>query len=171
MSEIDEEFVGALKKLSSTEKNILKSKELDEVREERGRKVDMQFIREIMYALQSVSIGTQQLLYFAGMKYSKHFLNSLADSYDECVEKIGEIFDELNIGDIEKKKDSENRILVLKENVISHNGPDVGKPICYFISGWIAGFLKGNLGKDFIVNEIECASAGAENCEFLVRER
>lgn len=171
MPEIDKEFKKAFKELSKAEHDILNSEELEEKRGERSRKVDMQFVREIMYAIQSVSIGTQQVLYFAGLKYSKYFLNDIASDYSECVENMRDIFDKLDVGTLKDIGDGDQKKLAVEENVLCYEGPEVDKPLCYFISGWIAGFLKGNLGKDFIVNEVECSATGSERCEFVVRER
>ncbi len=147
-----------------------------DTRGDRSRDVDLQAFREIMYALHAVSIGTHQLLYFSAMKYCKNYKEVQADSVDEVVEHLKEVFDRLNIGTLQLKEPEDgqkqkNKLLFeLTENALTFDaGSD--KPICYFISGYIAGHLENALDGRFVVNEISCTSQGDDACLFRAQQR
>lgn len=141
-------------------------------RDERGNTVDIQFLREIMYALHAVSIGTHQLLYFSAMKYCKNYLDPDADTVDEAIDELTELFDAMNIGTLVVVDRTDSAItFALSDSAIAAENAGTDRPICYFISGYIAGYLENALDARYVVNEIACVSQGHETCEFKAQHR
>ncbi|MDY6776600.1 MAG: 4-vinyl reductase [Candidatus Nanohaloarchaea archaeon] len=145
--------------------------EVEEVREERGRKVDMQFLREVMYGLEAVSMGTHQLLYFSAMQYARDHLETEAESVEEAVEELSSRFERMNVGSIVLEQDEDNPRIKMEENAVSYDAPRTGRKMDYFIAGYIAGYLENALGDKYVVNEIECSAEGGEVCVFQIKGR
>lgn len=145
-----------------------------ECRGDRGQDIDIQALREVMYALHAVSIGTHQLLYFASMKYCKNHMDVEADSLEEAADELATILDTMNIGTLrlaDKGTERGDQVLFeLAENALTFDA-NTEKPICYFVSGYIAGYLENALDSHFVVNEIECTSQGNEVCVFRAQQR
>jgi predicted hydrocarbon binding protein len=141
-------------------------------RGDRDRCIDIQAFREIMYALHTVSIGTHQLLYFSSMKYAKTYLDTDATTLEQAVEQLATIFDAQNIGTLTlaEHDDGEDATITLAENALTIDA-DTDKPICYFISGYIAGYLENAIGDHYVVNETSCTSQGNDHCTFRARKR
>ncbi len=142
-------------------------------RETRGRDIDIQAIREVMYALHAVSIGTHQLLYFSAMKYCKNHMDRQEQSVESAADSLADIFDRMNIGSfrLTENDESEDRIMFeMDENALAFDA-NTDKPICYFISGYIAGYLENTLEGHYVVNEISCISQGNEVCVFRAQKR
>lgn len=140
-------------------------------RERRGEAADIQFIREVMYGLHDVSIGTHQLLYFAAMKYCKNYLDLTATTVAEAVDELQDMFDQRNIGTLTMQESADGKILLsLEENALTVDA-ETDKPICYFLSGYIAGCLENAVGDHFVVNEISCVSQGEDACIFRAQRR
>lgn len=140
-------------------------------RKERGRNIDIQFLREIMYGLESVSMGTHQLLYFSAMKYAKNHLETDAEDVEEAVKELAERFDRMNIGSINFDQDSSPLTVELEDNAVSYGAPDTGRKMDYFIAGYISGYLENCLDSHYVVNEVECSAEGEESCVFEIKER
>ncbi|MHC1567262.1 MAG: V4R domain-containing protein [Candidatus Syntropharchaeia archaeon] len=47
----------------------------------------------------------------------------------------------------------------------------IDKKVCSYIAGFIAGLTSCCMGREFVVEEVRCASAGDPHCEFVVREK
>lgn len=143
-----------------------------EGRGDRDRCIDIQAFREIMYALHAVSIGTHQLLYFASMKYAKNYLETDASTLEEAVDKLADIFDTQNIGTLtlQEHQNGTDAEITLEENALSLDAR-TDKPICYFVSGYIAGYLENAIGDHYVVNETSCTAQGHDRCTFQARKR
>lgn len=165
----EDEFYEGLAELAEGHRKLVEGEEKDP-RDERGRSVDLQFLREMIYSLESVSIGTHQLLYFSAMRYSRQYLDCEASDLSEATEELDRGFDSMNLGSLYFHEGDPSEI-ELEENAFTHNAPDSGRKMCYFIAGYIAGFLENCLGNKYVVNEVRCSAEGADSCAFEVRER
>lgn len=166
-----------LNDLAEDNEKLMKGEPVDRAddRQERGRSVDLQALREIMYSLHAVSIGTHQVLYFSAMKYCKNHMDVDASTIQEAADDLAQIFDRMNLGTLrlkEKQHDEhQDRILFeLEENAVAFDA-DTDKPVCYFLSGYIAGYLENALDEHFVVNEIACTSQGNDVCLFRAQRR
>lgn len=141
-------------------------------REDRGHHVDIQALREVMYALHDVSIGTHQLLYFSAMKYCKNYVAADADTLEAAIDSLAGIFDALNVGTLSlvEQENGTKAMLKVEENALAFDA-DTDKPICYFLSGYIAGYLENALEEHYVVNETACISQGNEACLFSAQKR
>lgn len=164
-----DEFYQGLDELADQNRRLVEG-EADDGRPERGRELDVQLLQEIIYSLESVSMGTHQLLYFSAMKYVRKYLDCEADTMEGAVEELAEIFDAMNLGVLDL--DGEDPVMLeMSENAMTHSAPEAGRTMCYFLSGYIAGFLENCLGENFVVSETSCSAEGEDSCRFKVRER
>ncbi|MFB6265677.1 MAG: V4R domain-containing protein [Candidatus Nanohaloarchaea archaeon] len=164
-----EEFFEGLDELADRNRKLVEGEE-EEVREGRGREVDLQILREIVYSLESVSMGTHQLLYFSAMKYARTYLECESEGLEEAVERLSGIFDKMNLGTL-SLRDGDGTELELEENAFTHDAPESGRKMCYFLAGYIAGFLENCLGASYVVNETSCSAEVEGACVFRVQER
>lgn len=166
----EEDFHERLAELAERNRE-LEAGEADGARPDRGRKMDIQFLREMVYSLESVSMGTHQLLYFSAMKYARKYLECEAGGLEDAVDELAEVFDAMNLGTLELVEAGENTVVELSENALTHGAPESGRTMCYFISGYISGFLENCTGDRFVVNESACTAEGADSCVFRIQAR
>lgn len=106
----------------------------------------------------------------AGEEIARTFLSEIKN-LDEYVKKLTEIFFNLKVGivkvlsvDLERGK-----LAIRVDECVSCSGtPVIGKPICHFEGGIIAGALKFFLKKEAKVVETKCWAMGDATCEFEV---
>lgn len=140
-------------------------------RGDRGEEAHILFLRELTYALEAVSLGTHQLLYFAGMKYARNHLHTEADTLQAAVTELADRFDAMNVGTLTRVEEDGKPVLEMAGNALTMGGAETDKPLCYFLSGYIAGYLENALGTTYMVNETDCIAQGAAACRFRVLER
>lgn len=163
------DFETALGELAEKDTKTLEGEETDGLRDEFPDTVDVQLLRQLVYSLQSVSIGSQQLMYFAGSKYAQRIEMS-PESFEEVFEITGELFEHLDLGRLEVDElDEEDSRVSLYESAFTYEGPEAGKPACFFVAGFLAGALKAYTGEKYVVNEITCCAQGNDHCEFRAR--
>ena len=130
------------------------------------------FPRTLVLGLQWVSVGYSSALYFAGKKFGKETVAPTIKSNDlkGILKDAGTVFKSLGIGTLGIKEAQENRaVLTLKNGTTAHGMSSVGKPICFFECGLIAGILEGRLKKNVTVNETMCGGLGDSEEEFIVK--
>ena len=64
---------------------------------------------------------------------------------------------------------SSKSVVRINESATAFGMKPVGKAVCFFESGLIAGVLEGKLKKKVTVNETLCVGLGDTTEEFLVR--
>ncbi|EHP89631.1 V4R domain-containing protein [Methanotorris formicicus] len=127
-----------------------------------GRDVDVLAYRALRCSiLNFLGITGNSKLYSAG----KYFGEKL---YVESFEELVEFFKELKIGILEVI-DEEPLKLRIYECANCAGLPNIGKKICCFEAGLLAGVLKNILNKDVHVVEVKCYASGDDCCEFEVR--
>jgi len=62
-----------------------------------------------------------------------------------------------------------NVSVVLKESATAHKIGKIGRPVCFFESGLIAGILEAKLRKRVTVTEVLCGGLGDDVEEFLIK--
>ncbi|WP_292460632.1 V4R domain-containing protein [Methanothermococcus sp.] len=126
-----------------------------------GRKADVSLIRALKLSIiEYLGFNAASKLYFAGM----HFGENIGV---KSIDDMKEFFKELGIGILSMA--SENPLKLRVEECIDCAGlPNLGKPICYFEAGVIAGCLESILDKKVKVVETKCYANGDDCCEFEV---
>jgi len=135
-------------------------------------KVDIKLFRILVHSLQWVSVGYASALYFAGKKLGKEIISQEVKGNDvkKILQEIGKFFQKYGVGKLEIKEIKESDAVVrLKEGSTSYHMEPIGKPVCFFESGLIAGVLEGKLKKKVAVNETMCGGLGDEEDEFKIR--
>lgn len=154
------------------EEALIKTVKQKKIRKTMEDSVDMKYPRLIINSLQWISSGYSSALYFAGKKLGKDILSKEIASRNikDVLKDIVRIFKEYGIGTVEIKEMEENNAsIILKESVSSYGMKEIGKPICFFESGLIAGIVEGCINKKVTVNEVLCGGLGDEYDEFLIR--
>ncbi len=148
------------------------NKELDEyfAGKKRGKESIMSK-RAIIYSLEWLSVGYFSALYMAGKKYAKHALaerikGKLPDAHTFLVK----FFSDMGFGKLVVEGAQNKRYVYRLEHCSTcWEMPPVGKPVCFFEAGLIAGILEAKLGKRVTVTETLCGGLG-DNCdEFIAR--
>lgn len=83
-----------------------------------------------------------------------------------------ERMDALRIGVLRVERADYSRmelILTVSEDLDCSGTPIIGRPICSFDEGFIAGIFERFAGRQFEVREIDCWATGAKVCRFTVR--
>ena len=113
-----------------------------------------------------------QIMYEAGESAGQAlYQNLLSDAEDlnDLVTKLTNLLKDQNIGlfKVEKADTEKNEfILAVSEDLDCSGLPDTGEIKCTFDEGLIAGILKGFLGKEVIVKEVDCWGTGDNTCRF-----
>ncbi len=107
----------------------------------------------------------------AGDEIHQNFLKDSKDLND-LVAKTTELLRTLKIGlfRVDKADVEKGEFLISVDECVSCSGtPNIGKPICYFEGGVIAGILEGFTGKNVEAKEIKCWAMGDQTCQFEVK--
>ncbi|AEH06398.1 V4R domain-containing protein [Methanothermococcus okinawensis] len=111
-----------------------------------GRNADVSLIRALILSIiRYLGFNAASKLYHAGM----YFGGELGVS---SIDDMKEIFKELGIGIINIVS-TEPMVIRIEECVECSGLPNIGKPVCYFDAGVIAGCLEGILGSEVKVVE------------------
>ncbi|WP_456327051.1 V4R domain-containing protein [Archaeoglobus sp.] len=107
--------------------------------------------------------GGSGIVYRAGKQIGLSLDFENVDDFLDWVEKAG-------IGIPELEKSSNPIVARIYECVTCSGIPNIGRPVCHFEGGLIAGFLERLLNKKLVAKEVKCWGLGYEVCEFEVRE-
>ncbi len=151
----------------SLEKTVKEKK----IRKKMSDNVNVKFPRLLINSLQWISVGYSSALYFAGKKLGKEILHKDVSGKDlkSSLNGIAKLFKSYGIGTLEIKEMEKNVSVVLKDSVTSYKLQKVGRPVCFFEAGMIAGILEVKLNKKVTVTEVLCGGLGDEVDEFLVK--
>ncbi|MDF2957038.1 MAG: putative hydrocarbon binding protein [Candidatus Alkanophagales archaeon MCA70_species_1] len=119
------------------------------------------------------------LLYETGVKSGQRVCGWLFERFGLKDKNIKErtlytdaFFSLSGVGEIEFFKRDNERVLRFKGGTyFAKEHGQVGRPVCHYIAGFIAGATRCFTGKEYVVEEVKCVSAGDEHCEFVVREK
>jgi predicted hydrocarbon binding protein len=113
------------------------------------------------------SPGAHTMLYWVG-KGSGSEMAKGTNSHDlkGRMEELKGVFEYLRIGLLEYDEGFRN--FKVYESALSSGAEGIGKNICSYIAGMLAGFLEECTGKRYNVIETQCLASGADCCEFKV---
>ena len=127
-----------------------------------GRETDLSLYRILKYSmLHFLGITGKSKLYSAGKYFGEH-------SDIESFEELMQFFEEYKIGILEIIEGMPLRLRVY-ECVDCAGLPNIGKKVCCFEAGILAGVLKNIFNKDVHVVEVKCYASGDDCCEFEVK--
>lgn len=144
----------------------------DLIKKGNSGKVSVKTYRMVIHGLQDVSVGYSSALYFAGKKIAMDILSEYikGDDVKTVINSLNVFFKKEGIGSLQIKEITDNSAtVVLKNSASSHKMIPIGKPVCYFEGGLIAGSLEKRLKKRVLVNEVLCGGLGDDVDEFMIK--
>ena len=138
---------------------------LNHRRPELGNSVSIQVFRVLRHVALDDMIGPggSGIVYQAGKNIGRALELESIDDFLDWVEKSG-----IGIPEVEN---TGNCIIARVYECVTCSGlPNIGRPVCHFEGGLIAGFLERLFNKRFIAKEVKCWCLGYEVCEFEIRE-
>ena len=127
--------------------------------------------RAIVYSLEWLSVGYFSALYMAGKKFGKHALaERIKGKVKDSNEFLSKFFMDLGFGKLKVINSEGPRMVYRLEHCSTCcKMTPVGKQVCFFEAGMIAGVLEAKMGKRVIVQETLCGGLGDECDEFIAR--
>jgi predicted hydrocarbon binding protein/predicted regulator of Ras-like GTPase activity (Roadblock/LC7/MglB family) len=128
-----------------------------------GRDVDVSIFRilRFMNLRKYTGVDSETLMYYFGKELSKNLKFS-------NFEELCKFYEKYKLGRIEMV--SENPIKIRIYDCISCSGlPDVGKPLCHFEAGFLAGYIENIYNKEAEAIETHCWGLGDKFCQFEIR--
>ncbi|WP_456481462.1 V4R domain-containing protein [Methanopyrus sp.] len=144
-----------------------------EVRPELGSDVSLSTLRYILASMViTLGRGAGSTFYRAGYdigvyKAKSHGLKGI----EEALEYVKKAFERTGTGIIERWEVEGDRIEITMRESATAAGYDVGKKLCFYQAGFIAGILHGATGERWEVHETKCMAEGHDHCEFVVIRR
>ncbi|WP_232452984.1 V4R domain-containing protein [Methanopyrus sp. KOL6] len=145
-----------------------------EVRFELGGDVSLSTLRYILASMViTLGRGAGSTFYRAGYdigvyKAKSHGLEGVKEAF-EYVEKA---FEKTGIGIIERWEiEDDDKIKITMRESATAAGYDIGKKLCYYQAGFIAGILHGATSERWEVHETKCMAEGHDHCEFVAIRR
>ncbi len=127
--------------------------------------------RAIIYSLEWLSVGYFSALYMAGKKFGKHTLaERVRGNVRDANDFLMKFFSDMGFGRLKVVNSGGTRFVFRLEHCATcWKMAPVGKQICFFEAGIIAGILEAKIGKRVTVQETLCGGLGDECDEFLAR--
>ncbi len=150
---------------------LLKSEESKPVREKLGDYVSLHLFRLERIAL-ILLCGADSIMYRVGREIARDVSPEMVegDSINEIFDGLSKIFEKLKIGILELQGSQENTVKIRIYECITCSGmPNIGKTVCYFEGGLMAGTYETITGKPAFALETKCWGTGYKYCEFNVR--
>ncbi|WP_236953845.1 MULTISPECIES: V4R domain-containing protein [unclassified Methanopyrus] len=145
-----------------------------EVRSELGGDVSLSTLRYILASMViTLGRGAGSTFYRAGYdigvyKAKSHGLEGVKEAF-EYVEKA---FEKTGTGIIERWEiEEDDKIEIIMRESATAAGYDIGKKLCYYQAGFIAGILHGATSERWEVHETKCMAEGHDHCEFVAIRR
>ena len=130
---------------------------------ELGNEVSVAVFRVLRHIALEEIIGTGSggIVYHAGKNIGKALQLETLDDFLDWVEKS-----KIGIPEVD------GNVVRVYECVTCSGIPNIGRPVCHFEGGLIAGFLEKMWNKKVLAREVKCWGLGYEVCEFeiIVRE-
>lgn len=134
-------------------------------------------ILDIEKVVMSLRTMPYPLLYQAGVESGKRAWVWLRENFNLEEKGVKErtyytnaYFSSSGVGEIEFRKDLGERVLRFKHGTfLARKQGLVGRKVCHFVAGFIAGLTTSLTGEKYTVDEFRCVSKGDEHCDFVVR--
>lgn len=114
--------------------------------------------------------GSTVLFQNAGRELGKEIGETLREErIDRYLEKVGEFMRESKVGILIPEEVSQNRIILSIDECITCSGMrSIGRRICHFETGIVAGLLETFLNRRVKVQETKCNAMGEGICQVTV---
>jgi hypothetical protein len=106
--------------------------------------------------------------YIAGTHFYRHLIGK-TESIGELVKKLQTVLKDLGIGILRVEEHDEQTgtiVMTVSEDLDCSGLPELSYEVCTYDEGFIAAILECDLGKKFIVKEIDCWCTGDRTCRF-----
>ncbi|HEX9023800.1 MAG TPA: V4R domain-containing protein [Geobacteraceae bacterium] len=106
--------------------------------------------------------------YLAGTHLYRHLIGKTA-SVGELIKKLQGVLKDLSIGILRVEEHDEQTgeiVMTVSEDLDCSGLPELSYEVCTYDEGFIAAILESDLGKKFIVKEIDCWCTGDRTCRF-----
>ncbi len=152
-------------------KNAIEGKGI-KIRPEIGDNVNLAPLRGVLLTLELLSSGTSSVIYYAGKNFGynvvAHQING--KTLKEVLKNLKVYFQKTNSGMPKiKEVGKEKATFVVDQCATAYGIPNIGRPLCSFNAGMIAGAISKSLKKMAIVYERKCWGLGDKVCEFHIR--
>jgi predicted hydrocarbon binding protein len=167
---------------------FLGSASKDQIREKLGDSVDLLSFQERVLGALSLSRSMGPILFEAGRRPALYMaeenwplarklpdFRGMADAKDLEAARLSTEFTTLQewlqstrLGLLKLSEFEKNKLIVfqVEECAICYGVRDMGRTVCYFLGGIIAGTLEGTLNRRVGFSESKCCAKGDPNCEF-----
>lgn len=127
--------------------------------------------RAVIYSLEWLSVGYFSALYMAGKKLGKHNIaGRIKGGVTNANEFLVKFFADMGFGKLSIVNSSGAKYVYRLDHCSTcWKMAPVGKQVCFFEAGLIAGILEEKIGKRVIVQETLCGGLGDECDEFIAR--
>lgn len=114
--------------------------------------------------------GAITLVQNAGREFGKEVGKRLRhEDLDKYIMNVANFVKDLRVGLLIPVERSEEKIVVAVDECITCSGmPNIGKKICHFEAGFVAGIVESYLNKRVRVYESKCNAHGDNICEVVV---
>ncbi|MFN3813850.1 MAG: V4R domain-containing protein [Aquificaceae bacterium] len=114
--------------------------------------------------------GAITLIQKAGKEFGKEVGERLKDEdLERYLIKVADFVRDAKVGLlIPVEKNKEKLVVALDECITCSGMPNIGKKICHFEAGFVAGIVEIHLGKRVRAYETKCNANGDNICEVLV---
>lgn len=151
---------------------------IDEGRPNLGHMMRLEVYRLMQFCFRDaleVKYGNEEadaIMYQAGFIAGTHFYSQLigkTESVGELVKKLQTVLKDLGIGILRVEEHDEATgtiVMTVSEDLDCSGLPELSYEVCTYDEGFIAAILEADLGKKFIVKEIDCWCTGDRTCRF-----
>lgn len=130
-------------------------------------------------SVRELRVVPHSVLYETGLKSGRRAWDWFADAFGlerkstkEKTYYTDAFFSSSGVGELEFIKEAGEKILRFKGGTFfAKKYGVVGKKVCQYIAGFIAGVTSAMMKKEYTVEEVRCASKGDRDCDFAVRPR
>ena len=151
---------------------------LDSGRENLGTEIPVSVYRLLEYSLReelAERLGQEEQIsifrgagYRAGVFFAEHFLDRTLE-FSDFIAQLQRRLEELKIGVLrmeENEEESGKMILTLSEDADCSGLPVLGKTVCNYDEGFLAGLLSTYTKKSYHAVEVNCWATGDRVCRF-----
>jgi predicted hydrocarbon binding protein len=125
-------------------------------------------VLEVKYGNGEADAIMYQSGYIAGTHFYRHLIGK-TESIGELVKKLQTVLKDLGIGILRVEEHDEQTgtiVMTVSEDLDCSGLPELSYEVCTYDEGFIAAILECDLGKKFIVKEIDCWCTGDRTCRF-----
>lgn len=172
---LSENYLEAKYIIHKTEKpyilSMLKSEKSEPIRKKLGDFISLHLFRLERMALILMS-GADSIMFRIGQEIAREVSPEIVESgsNEDVFDGLAKIFEKLKIGILELEGCKEDEIKIRIYECVSCSGmPNIGKTVCYFEGGLMAGTYEIITKRPAFAIETKCWGTGYEYCEFDIQ--